>query len=629
MSAAPAIHAGPRYRAQLDYARARLCLEYFVTRAFPLWDRTQPFIWSPMVTVQAAIMQQWFAGGDDWRAASRAAQREQREMTPPETKRPLIIAENRAPKTNKSTVASVSAGPWRLLSQPGARLLFVSFGLAALADGLHQRRKTIIDSETYRRWARVSGFAITRSNEHEVATSAGGSMDKAESRRGAGRTTGTHAGSHIYDDPYSKPDMASPTMRERIRSNLTGTFGNRFIDSGAPNIWLTAQRLGLQDGTDALLGAHPAGRITRLIMPRAHEPWRYDLDPGHPWYIPEVLDLGEPVEAIARAMAGEVAWQAYGEKLKRSGFYMAGGHLHWRDWRTREGQLLTSDWAPTDTEAAKLAGTWDAEQQQRVVDDEGAIIRREWLTSPQPWSALPPGLPDEIVISGDTQRVETGKKRPDATALLVTARYSGTLYLVEEVFCQAGLTELAPILWHLWQRHGRPARVVLEDAGAAPAVRSMLVQHGVPVVLVPAKGTGGSVRRLEDVSPLIQAGFVLLPAPDAKRPPWLAAGEPWPGAVLRLDAPSLPPQLRPADGVRPAGPYTVAAPGGWVDAWLRDVCAVGGAVAGSEDRADALSMMLHDVRPRLGQRGGVSSGLASVLARPPVHPQRPGRFTLR
>lgn len=634
---APAVHAGRGFDEREVERRILLSLDY-ATRAFwPFWQKGERFMPARHITVFAAVAEQWMQAQLDWRSAIEALSdlsddefenMDEAQIAPPEG-RPRLVIINVPPGCSKSTVWSRTLQPWWWLRHPEWAWLMVSHELERLAYKLHDHRRDIMSHRGYRQLMARQGWRLKRSQVKQATTSAGGHMMMAAGD-GKGDGIGHHHHAHVYDDAIDLAGMQRAGDVATVEHTLTQKLADRWKQRRAPAWAAVNQRLLPGDPTD-FLKQHAGGDVCHIVLPRAFEPSRYDLPKDHPFHIQEVTDLGAPVEVIQRAFDGDRAWRGYRDQLDAAGFWVEGGRLLFRDWRTSAGQPLDPRRFGASQEAeARANGTWAGPQQQRPEQQGGGIIAREWWDAADDdggWRRLPAGTPDEIVISADTQKPDQGGVvEPDWTVALVGARYGGHIYLVEVVRARMGGTVLTALLWLLWHRHGRRAvRHALERSMAGEGAANRLRGLGPTVELI--KATGTKKERLESVSNLIKAGMVHLPHRDAERPQWLAPDEQWP--LLEVDPADvrLPPQLRGADGAPPERPIDVMPPHRWPKIFKDEVCGIGrGVTVGHDDQADALSQLLRFVEGRMGFQ---PSSLPAFDARPDTPVLRLPRMSLR
>lgn len=601
-----AIHAGHAYRKRERIIRLTHCFEYGFNAMWPWWH-AQPLSRNWHQTVFCTVGQQWMQAQLDWvRAVINLGDLSDDEMAAlpeeaidPGTGRPLRWLVNVPPSTTKSSCFTEALPCWWWWLHPEWRSLFGAHSLRRLAQEHQANRTKLLRSPQYAEVAAECGWSIRKSNTEEARTDRGGWM-LLVSAEGKGSGIGLHHHSILFDDMMTLKGMPSDANRRKCKDTITEDLKDRYIYKRAAASMMVMQRLGIGDPSDMLLQTEEWKNASRLILPRTYDPERYDLPEDDPGYIPEQLDMGEPVEVIKRAFYGDKKWQGYLARLDTAGFWLekvnGRDHLMWRDKRTVPGKHLNLRRYSADDEKAdrdKGNGEWDAIQQQWPKPIGGGTIQRTWFDAADPdggWKRLPKGKPDELLFFGDTQKPDQqGVKDPDFTVLTVFARYAEHIYLIETIRERMDQIRLDPVTYLLYQRHkGGGVKGLLEASNAASSCVNKLRPFGIRLEAI--KPVGSKLERLEAAAPMVQRGIVHLPHRDAERPEWLSEEQQWPLLRIDLDDERLPPQLRPAAGTAAPDPIEVHPPHVWVPKFRNEVCNISrGRRPPHDDQADALS----------------------------------------
>lgn len=576
-------------------AHARDCVESLAVCTRWLWNALHPgrqIVWRRHHDLICVVMQQLAAALDDVHESFAIT-------GIGATHRPTKFAFAGPPGIGKTLPLNRVAPCWRWLRHPQEKVLFGQHSIDDAGVPLQMDRREILTSAEYR-WVQFHGGAglpawrIKTAAKRTLETDHGGAFMLTSTKRIAGKGQGTHAHWHQIDDAHQPADMGSPATMRMVRQIATEMLPGRF--EGPQVMLVNAQRLGAGDIHDILDERYPD--MIRVSVPRAFDPDRYALPAQDPYHLPAVVDLGPPAPLFERVLVDEDPhWRGYAADLKRAGISVEGGRLLWRDPRSTPGELLDDPGYTAEQHANDKASApffYATQQQQAGVSRGDSIIDDAWWDTAELWSSLPQRPPHELVITCDGQAgAPSRRKAPDRTAIQVQARWWDHVSVIERVKATMDTTEAARVIWRLVQRHPG-ATVVVEDGGAGGAIVDLLRYHVPRVELEKPRGT--TAGRLEASAWMVEAGQVHLPSPAAKRPPWLPEAEPWPVRSF-ADIDGLPPQLTPA---QPRTEHTTTeAPRDWVPDFRQEVGDVKHGGSGFDDDADALTIGLRHVRPRL------------------------------
>lgn len=399
--------------------------------------------------------------------------------------RRLII--NVPPGMSKSSLVSVFWPAWDWLAHRSNKFIAVTFDdTLAGRDSLACR--DLIESEWYQeRWGDV-----VRVEEERIQYTQGVWGTKAGGRRFSttvgGRMMGWHANILIVDDPIKPADIkADPEIArnalDRCWEWWSGTVASRMLPRSAQVI----------------------------IMQRLHE---MDL-------VGKILEL----DATAAAAGGRREWTHLMLPMRferdRACVTPFGA-----DPRTVEGELL----CPARLGAEDVAGrertmgaqVSAAQHQQRPAPAGGNVFKRSWFDrrwmrrdNPK-WATLPAMERDRYVVlptlfSGELS-VDCALKDSagaDNTALIAGAESGAKHYLLDCIADRMDLNSILRCLAALSTRWPFCRAKLIEDKANGPAVEQRLRQHMSGIIMITPEG--GKVARANSVSPLCEAGDVILP----------------------------------------------------------------------------------------------------------------------
>jgi predicted phage terminase large subunit-like protein len=368
--------------------------------------------------------------------------------------RNLII--NMPPRHMKSSLVSVLWPTWVWTTKPHLRWLYASYALQlSIRDSLYCRR--IIESPWYQaRWGHVYRLASDQSVKsrfdntekgYRIATSVGGSA------------TGEGGDVLVCDDAHNVSEAESDVIREGVIDWYGGTMSTRLNDPKRGARVIVMQRVHQRDLAGYLL---EQGGWELLCLPAEYE----------------------------------------GNRSRTS--------LNWTDPRTEPGELLWPErFGPREIASLKQSlGTYKAagQLQQRPTPAEGGLIKRDWWK----WYDEAPKAFDQIVCSWDLAMKNV--ENADFTAGLVIGRKGSMFYVLDHVKARMDAPEQLRAIKALGAKWPTAVAKLIEDKANGPAVIALLRMEVPGVIAIKADAsTGGKQARTMAVSPLIEAGQVLLP----------------------------------------------------------------------------------------------------------------------
>lgn len=179
-----------------------------------------------------------------------------------------------------------------------------------------------------------------------------------------------------------------------------------------------------------------------------------------------------------------------------------------------------AQWAAIKVRAGSR--TWNALYQGRPSSAEGEILRRNWWQQYDVplWSERDDGARilygmDEVLQSWDLTFKDTAGT--DFVVGQVWARRGADCYLVDQVRARMDFPTTCTAIRELSARWPQALLKLVEDKANGPAVISSL-RHTVAGI-VPVEPDGSKEARAAAVAPIVEAGNVLLPAPELA--PWV------------------------------------------------------------------------------------------------------------
>lgn len=276
----------------------------------------------------------------------------------------------------------------------------------------------------------------------------------------------------ILDDPYaSREDAESETTRAKVYDWFKSDLRTRLLP-GSP-VFVIGTRW------------HPLDLFSELIAETE--------DDGTPsWELVNLPGVAEENDPLGRP-EGQALWPE---------FYTL------QELMDLKSELPTRD--------------WNSLYRGQPIDDEAGVVMSDWIKR---YTVLPEDKYDgEMLISKQVKRVTVSvdtaskaAKRNDPSAITVWVEDGNhNHYLKEVVVKRLQFTDLVREIERIATKHGASA-ILVEDAGAG--TQYIQTRSGkAPAPIIPISTNNKSKEfRFEGVSPMFQAGEVLLP----ERAPWL------------------------------------------------------------------------------------------------------------
>lgn len=366
------------------------------------------------------------------------------------------------PRHGKSELAGRMFPAYALGRFPDLSFIAASYS-ADLASRMNRDVQRIIDSDAYRllfpgtalsgKGSRAaSGAWVRNSDMFEIVNHKG----VYRSAGVGGGVTGMGADIAIIDDPFKDRASAdSPTIRENIRDWYTSTLYTRLAPGGGVVIINT--RWHTDDLSGRLLTAGTAGE-------------------GDRWRVVNFPAIAEHDELHRKA----------GEALHPERYPLE--------------QLLK-------IRAAIGSRDWEALYQQHPTPDGGTIFRQEWLRRWEPEDI--PNRFDALLMSWDMTFRDSDSS--DYVVGQVWGRHGARFFLLDQVRGRWGFTETVEQFTRLSEKWPHAARKYIEDRANGPAVIDTLKNRISGII--PVEPDGSKTARAYAVTPLFEAGNVLLPPP--------------------------------------------------------------------------------------------------------------------
>lgn len=395
----------------------------------------------------------------------------------------LII--NIPPGMSKSTLCSVLWPAWNWIEQPWYRYICASYD-ETLANRDARRHKEIVESNWFKeRW---EGITVKGQGVGEYYNDKGG-MRFSVSVRGSG-ATGRHAHAIVVDDPHKPLSLNTAGSKEAqtVWEWWSGTVSTRQADPKNFHKVIVMQRLAEDD---------LCGRVLEEMEKRG----------------------GEKYEVLRLPM----------EYSKKHHCVTSFGY----DRRTEEGELLNpkrygAEQVDKLKKALRATGgerNIAGQLQQDPVAAEGNFFKSAWLKR---WGAnglikaIPPEIETTYLMSWDcTFKGSEAKGTPDYVVGQVWCFWRDFALLVDRVKGQWSFTETLKEFRALCAAWPKAYRKLIEDKANGPAVANVLELEIPGIELVNPEG--GKEVRATAVTPLFEAGYVLIPEDDHRN----SKGELW------------------------------------------------------------------------------------------------------
>ncbi len=371
----------------------------------------------------------------------------------------LII--NMPPRSLKSLCVSIAWPAWLLGHDPTRRILAASYSSSlSLKHSIDCRH--LMQAGWYRQLFADARILQGENQQRKFVTSLRGYRYATSV---GGSLTGEGGDFLIIDDPLNPQQAARRIYRERVNQWFDATMSSRLDDKKRGVMVLVMQRLHAQDLSGHLLSR---GGWEHLCLPGVIQAGR-------------VFALGDIMKEFGRD-----------------------GVLH----PDRENNALIER-ACADLGSHAFA----AQYLQDPMAEQGLIIRHEWLRRYN----VPPHAVVRYVQSWDTG-IKAGLKN-DASACLTFAQTETAHYLLHAKVFRLEYPDMKRA-FHNIAEQWRPHAILIEDKGSGQQLlQDMRREASYP--LIPIVPKQDKVSRLVSVSPMVEAGRLLLP----ENASWLAAFE--------------------------------------------------------------------------------------------------------
>ena len=365
------------------------------------------------------------------------------------------------PRNLKSFITSVAWVAWQLGQDPRKSFVCVSYS-NELSAKFARDCKAIMQSDWYRRCFPKTIISAVRTATNDFDTTMGGGRLATSI---GGTLTGRGGDVIIIDDPHKPDEASSDTMRESVVEWFSTTLASRLNDKKNGAIITVMQRLHQYDLAGMLL---ETGEWEQLCIP--------------------AIASQDEIIPITRG----------------------------RTYARVEGEPLHAEREPLEEllriKASIGSTLFEAQHQQQPLPAKGNIIKAEWLKT---YEQVPEHA--RIIQSWDT--ASKTEERCDYSVCITAAVVKRKVYLLHVWRERVEFNDLYARTKYL-ARHWTPKALLIEDAGNGTALLQHLRNNeprGVPTP-VARKPKLDKLTRLEGVTPMIEAGDLLLPC----EAPWLA-----------------------------------------------------------------------------------------------------------
>jgi predicted phage terminase large subunit-like protein len=362
------------------------------------------------------------------------------------------------PGSAKSTYGSVSFPTWFMGRKRGRNVICASYG-SDLAKRFGRKCRQITRSKRYLGVFDTELVADNRAADdwsltNESTYKAGGILSG---------ITGNRADGLVIDDPVKgRADADSTVIREKAWEEYKSSLRTRLKPNGF--ILIISTRWHEDDLSGRILPQNWDGESG----------WVTAKD-GEQWYV------------ICLQAQCETDSDPLGRKR---------GEWLWTEWFSPE------HWA--QEKITQGSRNWDALYQQKPKPSEGGIFKRAWV----PRYRVPPV--EGIIV----QSIDTGNKPKEindpsvCTTWLVTPLHWYLLHVWRDRVAFPDLLHSIKGLAATW----KPTGIVIEDkASGTQLIQTLRAETRLPVIPFDPSPHGDKIMRAQNVSPLVEAGRVLLP----------------------------------------------------------------------------------------------------------------------
>jgi predicted phage terminase large subunit-like protein len=372
------------------------------------------------------------------------------------------------PRHGKSQLTSRCFPAYAFGRHPDITVISTSYS-ADLSSRMNRDVQRIIDSDKYQQV--FPGVGLSGKNIRSTASGnylRNSDIFEIVDHRGSYRSAGVGGGITgmggdivIIDDPLKdRAEADSATIREKVWDWYTSTLYTRLAPGGG--ILLIQTRWHMDDLAGRLLEAEKTGG-------------------GDTWRVVNFPAIAENDEPHRRA----------------------GEALHPERYPLEQLEAIKSTIGARD---------WAALYQQHPVPDGGAIFRREWIRHYLPKDR--PASFDKMLISWDM----TFKDSDDSDYVVgqVWGRKGASFYLLDQVRGRLSFTATQQAFVDLAQKWPTALEKLVEDTANGPAIIDSLKKQIRGII--PVKPDGSKTARAHAITPLFEAGNVLIPDPQVY--PW-------------------------------------------------------------------------------------------------------------
>jgi len=370
---------------------------------------------------------------------------------------------NMPPRYGKSNFVSILWPSWSWTQNPEMRFTCASYS-GKLATKHSVARRRIIESSWYRnRWGMSVNITTDQNQKTEFENTSRGSMVATSV---GGTVTGTGGDVIIADDLLDPRRAESAIMREATLDFFDKTLSTRLNDKTTGRMIVVEHRLHKDDIT---------GHI---------------IQSGDRWHHLSLPAISEQREKIIFPLTNREIHREINDVLCQE--------------RESEEQIKRQK---------KIMGTraFVAQYQQKPTHEEGALFKRGWWKF---WNQKPAGF-DLAIQSWDMTFKET--KAGSYVVGQAWWKRGINYYLMGQWRKRVDFSDTVMGVLTFSGAHPETTGKLVEDAANGPAIISHL-QHRVDGI-IPVKPMGSKLARAQAITPLAEAGNIILPDPSIA--PWI------------------------------------------------------------------------------------------------------------
>ena len=373
------------------------------------------------------------------------------------------------PGAAKSTYGSRMFPAWYMGRNPKHRYIQAGHTQNFCENEFGKKVRGLIDSEAYKEvFPEIRLSSESKAAGYWALNNPYGSY----LTRGVGQAiAGFRAHIAGVDDPFgSREDAESDTHRQKVFDWFSADFTTRLL----PNrpMFVIATRWHSDD---------LCGRLEEMTKEGK----------GHPYYIINIPAICEEEDDPLGRKPGEVLWPE---------FYDLAHYLNLK--------------------ATLPARDWNSLYQGTPVDSEGGVLKGDWIQRYQRLPTQQENDPDlvirRIVLSADTASKTT--ERNDYTVLTIWIETKERKhYLADVIRKRVEFADMCALI-DKYARYWKVDAILVEDKGSGTQYIQMKGSHAYAPVVPISTSNQSKEFRFDAVTPMFEAGDVLLP----ERAPWLA-----------------------------------------------------------------------------------------------------------